>query len=245
MSRQPQGNEKGDNLTQREQIAIEAVAKRFSATWEKGGNRSETYLTIAGKRVAVHIATLKARPTGKTSGTKPRLRFDKAVMRLMDRLQSAAAESVPAGTTVLLTVTAPIRQWSKTAAALRPKIQSLLSGRSATRDHKTAIHGNRIHIRVLQHKSAGSPKLIGFVHSPDTDALLLLNMTAEFLEVMSAETRNPAAKPSSARWLVLSSPSPASFSETYRHIASQFRFPTCFARVLIAFADGQVAPLAG
>jgi hypothetical protein len=232
------------DLTKQEQVAIEAVAKRFSATWEKAANSREAYLTIGGKRVTLEIATLKTRSSNKGGVGKPRLRFDKAVKRLMDRLQSSASETVPGGTTVLLTVTAPLRQWSKTAADLQARIQTLLLSQSAARDQKTTSHGNRIHIRVLRHKFKEAPKLIGFVHNPDTDPLLLLNMTRELLEVMNAESRNATAKSSDQRWLVLSSPAPSCFSETYRHIASQVRIPTRVAKVLMAFADGQVDCLA-
>jgi hypothetical protein len=233
------------DLTKQERSAVEAAAKLFSARWEKAANAHEANLTIGGKRVTLEIATLKTRPTNRAKAAKPRLRFDKAVNRLMRRLQSFASESVPDGATVLVTLPAPIRQWSKTAADLQPKIQSLLSGRLASRDHKTSIHGNRIQIRVLRHKVKEGTKLIGFVHNPDTDALLLLNMTRELLEVMNAEPRNATGKSSDQRWLVLDSPAPSSFLETYSYIASQLRIPTHFAKVSIVFADGHADSLEG
>src|SRR5215467_14055812 len=94
----------------------------------------DAYMKVAGKRVAVEIVTLESRDTGRTNSAKPRLRFDKVVTRLMERLQAAVREIVPDGTTVLLTVTAPIRLASKTAAALEDKIQNLLKRRSPGRD---------------------------------------------------------------------------------------------------------------
>ena len=73
------------DLTKQERTAIEAVARRFSGTWEKGGD--PPYIMVAGKRVAVDITTLKRRGTGQGNAAKPRLRFDKVATRLIERLQ--------------------------------------------------------------------------------------------------------------------------------------------------------------
>jgi hypothetical protein len=117
------------NLTKQERTAIEAVARRFSATWAKGTNPQDAYITVAGKRVAVDIATLKQRGTSQRNAAKPRLRFDKVATRLIERLQAALAENVPDRMTVVLTITAPIRLASKTAAVLEAKTKTLLERR--------------------------------------------------------------------------------------------------------------------
>ena len=52
------------DLKKQERIAIEAVSRRFSATWEKGTDPPDAYITVAGKRVAVDVTTLKRRGTG-------------------------------------------------------------------------------------------------------------------------------------------------------------------------------------
>jgi hypothetical protein len=115
------------------------------------------------------------------------LRFDKVATRLIERLQATLGETVPDGLTVLLTITAPIRLPSKTAAALEDKIQTLLGRGSRGRDEKDTIHGNRVQIRLLRDQSERAPKMIGFVHHSDSDPLLLLNMTRELLELISGE----------------------------------------------------------
>src|SRR5579872_5432292 len=97
------------DLKKQERSALEAVARRFGATWEQG------FITVDGKRIAVEITTLKERGTAKANAAKPRLRFDKVVAWLMQRLQVTLANTVPDGTTVVLTVTASIRLASKTA----------------------------------------------------------------------------------------------------------------------------------
>ena len=104
-------------LKKQERTAIEAVARRFSATWEKGSDPPDAYIMVARKRVAVDITTLKRRSTGQGNAAKPRLRFDKVATRLTERLQATLGETVPNGMTVSLTITAPIRLPSKTAAS--------------------------------------------------------------------------------------------------------------------------------
>src|ERR1700677_1580280 len=91
------------DLKKQERTAIETVARWLSATWEKGGDPPDAYVTLAGKRVAVDIKTLSPRGTGQGNAAKPRLRFDKVATRLLERLRATLGETVPHGMTVLLT----------------------------------------------------------------------------------------------------------------------------------------------
>ena len=229
------------DLQKQERTAIEAVAARFSATWEHGSD--PPMLRVAGKRVAVEITTSKRRGSGQTG--KPRLRFDKVATRLIERLQATLGKTVPDGMTVLLTITAPIRLPSKTAASLEDKIQTLLGRGSAGRDEKNTIHGNRIRIRLLRDASGRAPKMIGFVHNSDSDPLLLLNMTRELLELISAVAGRQASSLAGDRWLVVISAGGISCLEAYRYIYAQLRVATDFKKVLIVFADGRVGILTG
>src|ERR1700729_3690323 len=229
------------DLQKQERTAIEAVAARFSATWEHGSD--PPMLRVAGKRVAVEITTSKRRGARLSHAAKPGLRFDKVVTRLMERLQATLGKTVPDGMTVLLTVTAPIRLPSKTAASLEDKIQTLLGRGSAARDEKDTIHGNRIRIRLLRDASGRAPKMIGFVHNSDSDPLLLLNMTRELLELISAEAGRRAPRRAGDRWLVVISDAGISFLEAYRYIYSQLRMAIGFKRILMVFSDGLVGML--
>src|SRR5580658_3532964 len=230
------------DLKKQERTAIEAVARRFSATWEKGSDPPYAYIMVAGKRVAVDITTLHRRGT-KGNAAKPRLRFDKVATRLMERLQATLGETVPDGMTVLLTITAPIRLPSKTAASLEDKIETLLGRESPGRDEKDTIHGNRVQIRLLRHKSERASKMIGFVHNSDSDPLLLLNMTRELLELISAEVGRRESRLRGDRWLVVISAEESSFLEAYCYIYSQLRMATDFNKALIVFRDGHVEVL--
>jgi hypothetical protein len=237
-------------LNKQKRTAIEAVARRFSASWEKGSDPPDAHLTVAGKRVAVDIATLKQRSTGQGNAAKLRLRFDKVATRLVERLQATLGETVPDGITVLLTVTAPIRLASKTAAALEDKIRAQMERGSPGHDEPNGeendtIHGNRVRIRILKHGSERAPKLIGFVHNPELDPLLLLNMTRELLELTSAKAGRRGTKSAGDRWLVVISAGGAPLLEAYRYICSQLRMAAEFEKILMVFGDGCVEELTG
>jgi hypothetical protein len=233
------------DLKKQERTAIEAVARRFSATWEKGTGPPDAYIIIAGKRVAVDIATLKQRGTGQGNAAKPRLRFDKVATRLIERLHATLGETVPDGITVLLTITAPIRLPSKTAASLEDKIHTLLGRGSTDRDEKDTIHGNRVQIRLLREESERAPKMIGFVRNSDSDPLLLLSMTSEMLELVGAEAGRQAPRLADERWLVVISARGMSCLEAYRYIYSQLRMASGFEKALMVFGDGRVGMLTG
>jgi hypothetical protein len=225
------------DLKKQERDAIDAVARRFSATWEKGSDPPDAYLMVAGKRVAVDITTLKRHGIGQGNAAKPRLRFDKVATRLIERLQTTLGETVPDGVTVVLTITAPIRVPAKTAAALEARIQTLLGRGSPRRDEKDTIHGNRVQIRLLRDEFARAPTVIGFVHNADSDPLPLLNMAREWLELVSAEAGRRAPTLAGDRWLVVISDGGSSCLEAYRYIYSQLRLATDFKKILVVFGD--------
>jgi hypothetical protein len=226
------------DLKKHELTAIEAVARRFSATWEEGNNPPDAYITVAGKRVAVDITTLKRRGTGQGNTAKPRLRFDKVATRLIERLQATFGQTVPDGMTVLLTISAPIRLPSKTAASLEGKIQTLLGLGSRGRDEKATVHGNRVQIRFLRHESERAPKVIGFVHNSDSDPLLVLNMTGELLDLINAEAGRRAPRLAGDRWLVVISAGGISCLDAYRYIYSQLRVASDIKKILMVFGAG-------
>jgi hypothetical protein len=232
-------------LKKQERAAIEAVARQFSATWEKGSDSLDAYLVVAGKRVAVDVIALKQRGTDETRTAKPGLRFDKVVTRLTERLRATCVETVPDGMTVVLTVTAPIRLPAKTAASLEDRIKTLLGRGLPGRDETDTIHGNSVQIRLLRHESKRAPKLIGFVHNPDSDPLLLLNMTGELLDLIGFERGKQAPGLAADRWLILISAGAISCLEAYRYIHSQLPAATGFKKVLMVFGDGSVGTLTG
>src|SRR5262245_15071887 len=126
-------------LNEQQRTALEAVARRLSATSAEGSGSHDVSLVVAGKRVPVDIAPLRRPGPGRAAAKAPRLRFDKVVIRLLERLEASLREVVPDGTTVLLTITAPIHLPSRTAVALEARVQALLLRRSRGRDEKVPI----------------------------------------------------------------------------------------------------------
>ncbi len=232
-------------LKKHERAALKAVARRFSATWEEGVDPPGAFITAAGERVAVEIASLKRRGAGRGNAAKPRLRFDKVANRLTERLHGALGKTVPDGRTVLVTITAPIRLPSKTAASLEDRIQTLLGRRSPGRDVEATIHGNRVRIRLLGSDTNRAQKMVAFVHNSDSDPLLLLDMTRELLELIRTEAGRRPPKLAVDRWLVVFSAKGSSCLEAYRSISSQLRMPTDLKKILMVFQNGRVGILRG
>ena len=222
-------------MNKQERTAIEAVAKKLSATWEESSSAPDPCIIVNGQRIAVDVVSIKRRPPLQANAPKPRLRFDKAVTQLMDRLQATSRETVPDGVTVLLAITSPIRLGTKTAAVLEGKIQMLVARGSRQRDETYTIHENRVRIRSVTVEAGRAPKLIGFVHNPDTDPLLLFTMTRELLGLTSAQA--------GTRWLVVISSRDSSHLAAYRYIHSQLPLATGFQKVLMVFGDGCVGVL--
>jgi hypothetical protein len=233
-------------LGKRERAALEAVARHFSATWEKGEAPPDAYLTIARKRIAVEVTTTKRRIADRGGLTKPRLRFDRIALRLVRRLQEALSASVPDGRTLILTITAPIRVPAKTAAALEDNIRTYLARRSAQVEAKYTIHGNQIRVRLVKGGSRRTTKVIGFVHNPDSDPDVLFDITLSLIERIGAKARKGApAGTAGDRWLVLAGDDRSSYIEPYRHAYSQLSIPTDFKKILMVLADGRIETLTG
>jgi hypothetical protein len=229
-----------------EQAAIEAVARHFTATREEGEVPSNAVISIGGKRIAVEVTIIEQRITDRTDLNKPRLRFDKVALRLISRLQGALRESMPDGTTVILTITAPIRLPSKTAAALEDNIRDRLVRRSTQVQWADTIQGNEIRVRLVKSSPRQNSKLVGLVHNPDSDPDMLLDVTQSLLQhIGAAADRRAPAGSARERWLVLVNKGGFSHIETYRQIYGQLSIPNDFTKILMLSAGGRVETLTG
>ena len=227
-------------LRKQKQAAIEAVARHFSATWEGGEEPADAYVTIAAKRVAVEVVTIK-RVGNRRGDAKPRLRFDRVALRLVGGLQAALHGSVPDGKTVLVTITAPIRLAAKTAAALEEQIRSHLAHRSAQREVKYRIHGNHVRVRFVEGGSRAAAEVIGFVHNPDSDPNGFLDRTQSLLERIHARgAKGAPLKPALDRWLVVADENGQSHVGTYRYVLPQLSIATDFKKTLVVLAGGRI-----
>lgn len=100
-----------------------------------------------------------------------RLRFDKVALRLIDGVKAHVGQSLPADQSILFTVTAPVKLAAKTSSALQEWLARLRSeGRSTT------INGNEIRARIVLRIPSDMPRVMGFVHNPENNADLLLDI---------------------------------------------------------------------
>ena len=99
---------------------------------------------------------------------KPRLRFDKVALRFVASIKEQLIDVLPPETTVIFTVTAPIRLPSKTASELDAYIRTRLDRDSIAGDVRTQIFGNSVCVRIRTGTKRAS-EIRGFVHTPDPE----------------------------------------------------------------------------
>ena len=124
---------------------------------------------------------VKQRLASMDGSGKPRLRFDKVALRFVRDVKQGLADAVPGGKTVAFTIAAPIRVASRAADELQEKIRAQLERRARVDVHET-IQGNDIWVRILD-SLRGSPKVVGFVHTPAAGAAeRLIDLTESFVK---------------------------------------------------------------
>lgn len=190
-----------------------------------GRSQAVAYVRMPGRRAAIKAVTF--------GGVKePRLRFDRTAVGLVRRLQAALSKSVPDRKTVIVTITAPIRQDSKTGVVLEDKIRQLLAARRA--QLKATIHGNRIQVCVLEGGTSQTSKLVGFVHNPEPDPAVLFDVTRFLLTCIGSGKRPPTRD----RWLVIANQDGLVPVETVRQVCLALRARTVFKRIFLAESEG-------
>jgi hypothetical protein len=212
-----------------ERTALESVAEHFS---------------LADGQIALEVATVKQSETRWATRSKPRLRFDKVALRLVARLRDSLQDAVPDGETLVFTITAPIRMWTKTASVLEEAIRDGLGRQSSFSNNKHAIHNNHIEVRLVKHGLIGASKVAGFVHNPESEPALIFDMTSSLIECIGAAGVRAPTKDVRERWLVLANEDGPPHIEAFRAIYAQLFIPNDFKRILMVFAEGRVEGLA-
>jgi hypothetical protein len=112
---------------------------------------------------------------------KIRLRFDRVVRALCARLNAALVDNIRDGQSVVITVTAPIRRPSETAAVL----EDLFCEGMPDVELRKTIHGNHVRVRPVTGLVKRMPKLVFLVHNPDSDPCLILEIAESRLRERS------------------------------------------------------------
>jgi hypothetical protein len=108
---------------------------------------------------------------------KIRLRFDRSALRLVNGLKATLADVVPVGQAILLTIAAPIKRRANTAAAL----ETLVRGGLPDGEVREVIHDNHVRLLRVINVPAHMPKVVGFVHNPESDAGTILALARSYL----------------------------------------------------------------
>ena len=133
-------------------------------------------MELIDKHIAEKIATDNASTIAKLG-----LRFDKTVVRLLSNLRNAVNKHIPQGTSVLLTISAPIKLPSKTESELCQQIIDSLNSEVRHKSQEFVIFQNKISIKVIDIPINQVETFVGFVHNPDRDPKHLLDLATTWL----------------------------------------------------------------
>jgi hypothetical protein len=130
---------------------------------------------MIAKLPTVETTLVEREISARAKAAKLRLRHDKVVRGLDGDLKAALTGVLPKGRSVLITVTAPIKLPSKTAAML---VSLVREGLPRGEVRKT-VHGNRVRVRAISRPAANLPQVLTLVHNPESDAGLILDIAEE------------------------------------------------------------------
>jgi|SRR5579863_6966130 len=228
------------NLQERVQAARLALAEHLDATLERGSGSRDVHLAFKGRAVALEVAVIDRQMAASPGMLPPRLRFDRVVLGFWDRLQGSLNDEIPRGVTVALTVTAPLRQSSKTATVVEEKIRTLLSKRTASKQLTQTVQGNRIRIAVMSGASSSTSRLLIFVHNRDSDPTILFKLTRTLIQRSRASARVRRTSEGD-RWLLIAVEDERSWLRTYLQVCAQLFAQAAFQRILLVGPDGAVS----
>jgi hypothetical protein len=131
------------------------------------------------KSPVIDADTIEREIVARLRAAKLRPRFDKVALRFVGRLKAVLAGVVPEGQIVVFTISAPIRLPGKTAVALENMVRS----GPGDAERREIVHDNKVRIRRLGSRPKPMPKVLGFVHSVESDAGAILALAeARLLE---------------------------------------------------------------
>ena len=121
------------------------------------------------------------------------LRFDRVVVRLLDRLRRSLEVRASDDVAVVLTLTAPLRAPGRLAGALEAEIAALLQDGRAGSERTLLLLGNHADLRLVQPARTDAPRLLGFVRNPGVEAAKVLDLAERWLRPSSWSDRGERA----------------------------------------------------
>jgi hypothetical protein len=221
-------------MTETEQLAIEAVKKHFSA-----------YKPFRDGRIAVDVAVIAPRLSGRKRVAQARLREDKVAQRVLRALEDALRAHVPDGKTIVLTLGAPIKVPRQLIAALTDTLLAYLASGAEELDVKKVILDNRVRFRVVNDSGKWNAKVIGFVFTGDPAPGILADAMRSLCDAIVRKAKaGPQKKSAGERWLVLLSDCSIADIKTYRRAYSLIAPSHHFKKILMLLDGARVEVLA-
>lgn len=126
---------------------------------------------MTAKSPTIDANTIEREIVARLRAAKLRPRFDKVALPLVSELKAALASVAPEWQSVVFTISAPIGLPAKTAAALANMARAPAP---ATQSAVRSCTPPRFEIRRLGYVPKSRPKVLGFVHSVESDASAIL-----------------------------------------------------------------------
>jgi hypothetical protein len=232
-------------LTKAEESAVEAVARRFSATWQSGEGPPDAYLRVDGRKIALDVAVVAQQGHRGKRVAKPRLREDRVAQRVLRDIESALRAHVPDGKSIIVTLGAPIKVPNQLLAALTDMLLKYLESGAQEIEEKKTILGNRVRFRVVNDGSKWNAKVIGFVFSGDPEPGALADAMRSLHRAVAAKANRRLREGFDGdHWLVLDSEHWIADIKTYRRAWSQVSPVHNFRKILMVFDGRRVETLA-
>ncbi len=233
-----------------EQRAIQAVTREFSATLLGAVRPSGVNMTVRGRSIVLDVTLmsrgLHAPGRRAKQGVRVRLREDRVAVRVLHDLESALNPHLQDGSTIVLTLGAPIRLASKLVATLTETLVNHLASGATEADISLTMLGNRVRFRILKAGTRWAPQLIGFVFSGDPGPALLARTLDSLHEaIANSGGARRRMKSAGARWLALVVEDWIADIKTYRRAWSKLAAAHDYQRILMVSTSGQVEILMG
>ncbi|RME56436.1 hypothetical protein D6779_10630 [Candidatus Parcubacteria bacterium] len=218
-----------------EKFCIDAVVAAVGGKWTPGENPPDAYLSTGTDNIAVEISTLTQHVKNHNGALKSRLSEDAAVIRLCNELDEQLKNKIPAGQTVILLLSSPIKNARKLKLKLKDEIMSLVeipSGRDGAVERK--ILGNTIVIHYLPEYRPSGRRIVGIVQNKKSTADILANAESILADRIAVKAQKCNSLVSRGPvWLALLNKYWIADIDTYRQAMAHIAIEHPFDKILI------------